>query len=176
MLRRKQFELFTYFVIDLWIIRALSADLAAYSVVHSSSSFSLVLLITTIITKKLAHVPLFSSIFCQMFPGSSKTPGRPSLFQVHTRFGTPHWVAARYFSLYQYSVDINWKWQLNFVLKQLYSFCICLHGELFLEFHYNCYQLSQPNSNFQSCNHGSLGLRMSRDNMPSFNLLKANRK
>ena len=46
MLRRKQFELFTYFVIDLWIIRALSADLAAYSVVHSSSTFSLVLLIT----------------------------------------------------------------------------------------------------------------------------------
>ena len=46
MLRRKQFELFTYFVIDLWIIRALSADLAAYSVVHSSPSFNLVLLIT----------------------------------------------------------------------------------------------------------------------------------
>ena len=52
MLRRKQFELFTYFVIELWIIRALSADLAAYSVVYSSSPFSLVLLITTIITKK----------------------------------------------------------------------------------------------------------------------------
>ena len=58
MLRRKQFEQFTYFVIDLWIIRVLSADLAAYSVVHSSSSFSSVLLITTIITKKIGSCSL----------------------------------------------------------------------------------------------------------------------
>ena len=94
MLCRKQFELFTYFVIDLWIIRALSADLAAYSVVHSSPSFNLVLLIT----KKIGSCSLVP--FDIYVPWFFKNPGRPSLIQVHTRFGTPHWVAARYFSLY----------------------------------------------------------------------------
>ena len=74
MLRRKQFELFTYLVIDLWIIRALSADLAAYRVVHSSSSFSLVLLITTIITKKLGSCSLVPFDILPNVPWFFKNP------------------------------------------------------------------------------------------------------
>ena len=77
MLRRKQFELFTYFVIDLWIIRALSADLAAYSVVHSSSSFSLVLLITTLIKKNRLMFPCSLRYFAECSLVLEKPLGDP---------------------------------------------------------------------------------------------------
>ena len=177
MLRRKQFELFTYLVIDLWIIRALRADLAAYRVVHSSSSFSLVLLITTIITKKLGSCSLVPFDILPNVPwffknpwGTLTDPGPHKIW--NSSLGCcPLFFALLVFCRHQLEMAAQLCFKIVVFLLYFSSWRTILR-----EFHCNCYQLSQSNRNFQSCHHTSLGLKMSRDNMPSFNLLKANKK